>query len=938
MNTISPASAMHGGVSTKSLLMPDAPVCMMVAGKIHWLTSDGEIRILSADSFSMAIRQDMPILCHAPFIASKLGIEPFIAYDILELFAFVHPGAFSLPTVRGLAEYLGLFIPEGAENDPVLLLNIARHLLQDLMEMKAGDHASDPVAAAWIMAMGRKGYDAGQGWPWAEPVLHALGAPDGPERESAARAGIQIWHRLPEWAETAPEPPPAHHPVSGEEAEARLNILTEQRGQMPRTAQIEYSKAVAAAFAPMQQEDKPNTVIAEAGTGIGKTLGYLAPATVWAEKNDGAVWISTYTRNLQRQIDQELDRLYGDPTQKQRKVVVRKGRENYLCLLNLEDATSSPSLQNNVQNAVAVGLMSRWAAVTRDGDLTGSDFPGWLVSLLGWARSYGLSDRRGECIYGACDHYSKCFIEKSKRRAKRADVVIANHALVMIQSALATEGEQLPSRYIFDEGHHVFEAADSAFACHLSGVETAELRRWILGSETGQRSRARGLKRRVDELTEGDEQAQICVEDIQEAARSLPGQGWRLRLRDEKPKGVTESFLARLRMQVYARAKDSDAPYSIETETHPLNDGVFEAAQVLAAKLNDLKRPMDRLVKILRTRLEDQDENAEQLSTEDRQRIESVTNSIKRRTATMIDGWIQMLGTLNDKTPAQFVDWFGVDRIDGRDFDIGMFRHWVDPTLAFAGALKPYAQGVVMTSASLRDNSGDEETDWQIAENRTGLTHLAAADHPPQRLQKDSPFDYTKNTRVLVIKDVPKTDSRQVAAAYRALNFAAGGGTLNLFTAIQRQKQVYEQIGSDLEGAGFSLYAQHLDGLNVSTLIDMFRDEEDAILFGTDATRDGMDVPGRSLRMIVFDRVPWPRPNILHKARRSHFGKGYDDLLTRARLKQAYGRLIRSSEDRGIFVMLDPMLPTRLCSAFPEGVEIERIGLADAVGIVKEFY
>ncbi|MGM0422713.1 MAG: helicase C-terminal domain-containing protein, partial [Pseudomonadota bacterium] len=192
--------------------------------------------------------------------------------------------------------------------------------------------------------------------------------------------------------------------------------------------------------------------------------------------------------------------------------------------------------------------------------------------------------------------------------------------------------------------------------------------------------------------------------------------------------------------------------------------------------------------------------------------------------------------------------------------------------------------------------------------------------------------------RILVIKDIPKTDTKQVAAAYRALNFAAGGGTLNLFTAIQRQRQVYEQIGHDLEGAGFSLYAQHLDGLNVSTLIDMFRDEEDAILFGTDATRDGMDVPGRSLRMIVFDRVPWPRPHILHKARRSHFGKGYDDLLTRARLKQAYGRLIRSSEDRGIFIMLDPMLPTRLCSAFPEGVEIERIGLAEAVEIVKAFY
>ena len=79
-------------------------------------------------------------------------------------------------------------------------------------------------------------------------------------------------------------------------------------------------------------------MLAEAGTGVGKTLGYIAPASLWAEKNEGAVWISTFTRNLQHQIDGELDRLYPDPAAKERRVVLRKGRENYLCLLNFEEA------------------------------------------------------------------------------------------------------------------------------------------------------------------------------------------------------------------------------------------------------------------------------------------------------------------------------------------------------------------------------------------------------------------------------------------------------------------------------------------------------------------------------------------------------------------------------------------------------------------------
>ena len=121
-------------------------------------------------------------------------------------------------------------------------------------------------------------------------------------------------------------------------------------------------------------------------------------------------------------------------------------------------------------------------------------------------------------------------------------------------------------------------------------------------------------------------------------------------------------------------------------------------------------------------------------------------------------------------------------------------------------------------------------------------------------------------------------------------------------------------------------------------MIDIFRAEEEACLLGTDAVRDGVDVPGTSLRLIVFDRVPWPRPTILHRARRKVFGaRVYDDMLTRLRLKQAYGRLMRRVTDRGVFVILDPMMPSRLGDAFPERVEIHRTGLAEAVAEVHDF-
>jgi ATP-dependent DNA helicase DinG len=92
------------------------------------------------------------------------------------------------------------------------------------------------------------------------------------------------------------------------------------------------------------------------------------------------------------------------------------------------------------------------------------------------------------------------------------------------------------------------------------------------------------------------------------------------------------------------------------------------------------------------------------------------------------------------------------------------------------------------------------------------------------------------------------------------------------------------------------------------------------------------------LRLIVFDRVPWPRPDIRHRARRKIFGgRAYDDMLTRLKLKQAYGRLIRRADDHGVFVLLDPMMPSRLLSAFPEGVSARRCGLAEAVDETRAF-
>ncbi|MFM5884581.1 MAG: helicase C-terminal domain-containing protein, partial [Novosphingobium sp.] len=201
-----------------------------------------------------------------------------------------------------------------------------------------------------------------------------------------------------------------------------------------------------------------------------------------------------------------------------------------------------------------------------------------------------------------------------------------------------------------------------------------------------------------------------------------------------------------------------------------------------------------------------------------------------------------------------------------------------------------------------------------------------------QRFEAVSPFDYRAQAEVLIVTDVKRGDLPALANAYARLIVAAEGGTLGLFTAIRRLRAVHGRIADRLARGGLPLYAQHVDPIDTGTLVDIFRDDPHASLLGTDALRDGVDVPGHSLRLVVMEQVPWPKPSILHRARRlAGGGSAYDDQIIRARLAQAFGRLIRSRDDRGHFVVLSAAFPSRLLSAFPPGTPVTRLTLDQAL-------
>lgn len=937
-------------LSTQACAPADLGVLAVLPGPVCAYAAKGEApRLVSGHEARRVLDTEQVLVVHCAMTARRLDFPPpqrnRRLCDLLELFAFTYPGRFVAPSAAGLAQALGLAAPRNA-------LDCARVLIEALEALEAtlGDPAYPGRDEALSLALTlQRG-----GWGFGDRVAASL---EGGGRERQERgSGLEVWRTLIEWEEQAPLGEAGTQTVTPRAARERLVELLARSGlDEARPAQAQFAEEVAFAFSPRDREGEPRLMLAEAGTGTGKTLGYLAPASVFAQLNGPAVWISTYTRALQRQIERESIAVFPDPKERAKRAVVRKGRENYLCLLNFEDLVGVA--KQGAGDLVGAGLTARWIGVTRDGDMTGGDYPAWLSGLFppvalatgGAAHPQVLVDRRGECVHAACPHYRICFVEKAIRASRRADLVIANHALVLTQAAfdgarLARGGRSdvettMLKRIVFDEGHHLFEAADAAFSTALSGQETSELRRWIRGPEG--RRRGRGLEQRLADLVSDQEKAREALFHVLRAASLLPGEGWSARLspsRDRedlipsRPNGPIETFLAAVLEQLRARADDPKGlELGLECAARPAIDAVRQAAPAALSALVEIEKPLVVLARALEDLLDDE---AADLVAADRARIEGALRGVDRRARQQLPAWRAVLASLmDDEDDARFVDWFEAVYSQGRIGDAALRRHFVDPTEPLAAAVLRPAHGVLVTSATLSDPG--HEHPFALAEMRTGAARM---DDAPKILRVASPFNYARNSLAIVVTDVGKNDPRQVAAAMRELFLAAGGGALGLFTAIRRLKAVHQRMAGPLADKGISLYSQHVDALEVGALVDIFRAEEDSCLLGTDAVRDGVDVPGRALRLICFDRAPWPRPDLLHRARRERFGgRSYDDSLARGRIAQAFGRLIRRADDRGVFVMLDAATPTRLFTALPQGVELRRLELVETIDTVREF-
>jgi ATP-dependent DNA helicase DinG len=543
--------------------MPAVPLPAIHASHAGtWLSSaDGPTRAIGKGDAIVAAADTPLLILNAPLVATRLGYPDLSGLDLLELFAFIHPARFCVPTPKGLAHALGLPEPGSDDAVPALLQQAAGALLE---RCESGDWPEREGAWSALQSLARLR------WPWA-PVL-------APHVRKPERAEKWLFASLPEWEEAPERPQPAQVEIVRRRDRGPPGELT-GAGAERREGQRSYAREAGPRVRPARARGVPHMLLAQAGHRDRQDARLPRPRLAVGRQVAGhGVGLDVHQEPAAPAAPRKPPRVARARADGSRPVVVRKGRENYLCLLNLEDA-----LQGGFggRAAILAQLVARWAAYSQDGDMIGGDMPGWLGTLFRNRAIRSLTDQRGECVYAGCPHYRKCFIERATRASAQADLVIANHALVMVNAARGRDGPAARRGSCSTRATTCSRPADSTFAAALTGQEAIELKRWIVGPEKGSRGRRRGLAARLADVASYDEAGGKAIAQAREAAEALPGDGWLARLAEGNPFGPGRGAARRGARVTYARDESGgqEAGYGIETEAAQLDGNFVELAQ-----------------------------------------------------------------------------------------------------------------------------------------------------------------------------------------------------------------------------------------------------------------------------------------------------------------------------------------------------------------------
>lgn len=708
---------------------------------------------------------------------------------------------------------------------------------------------------------------------FAQAAQMTQGAEEWSLRRSRSRRFIE--DNLANIADAEDEAPPAVFPT---DAELRRAFSAEGAagrmypGYEPRPEQLAMALEVGEALRTGTHR------CLEAGTGVGKSMAYLLPLALAAKANPGlTAGVATKTNALMDQlVYAELPRL-AEALGGLRYIAL-KGYDHYPCLRKLEAQVRDKEQERRPELIEMLAVLLAYVSQTAWGDLDALSLP-WY----GLPR-YAVVANSEDCLKSRCPFFpTRCYLHGARCIASKSQVVVTNHALLFRD--IQADNAILPEvkHWVVDEAHAAEQEARKQLSFQVSaqGIESYLNR---LGGTHGTLAQ---IRRRSIELEGGVvlqgrcTLAQQQLDRVRSVALSFFSFVKELgELSQDRGSGYD-----RVTMWVDRRVRESGPWASLESP-----------GRSLGRKLDELVRTLTELL----------------ASVQDFEELAVLAADLNAGLC-RLDEMLAALNLVLEGTDQDFVYSATLDR--GTEKPAEELRaERLDVGAVLAADFYPNVSSVIYTSATLA--TGTREP-FAYFEHGTGLDQLSPERRPA--LQLASSYDFNANMRVLLPQGFPEPASPayrpQLAQLLLEVHRAMGGSVLTLFTNRREMEALYRELKPQLAQAGIELIAQ-TRGISTKSLRDRFLADRELSLFALRSFWEGFDAPGETLRCVVIPKLPFGRPNDpLSCEREQREGRGawgrYSLPEAVMDLKQAAGRLIRNSTDRGFLVLADGRLQTK---------------------------